>query len=256
MQKWMIPANGNMYDHASAFEKWGYIDWRQRAKFSNGDFVYIYCTIPYKKVMYKTVVEKHSIPFSECTDDKEFWHDVKEYEKALKGKYARLKLIDQADSEYLSLDALRQIGLKAAPQGPIKVNEKLASYLDLYLKDDYTIGVFPESALPENSYEGAVKSTIVNKYERSSIARKKCIEYHGCKCIVCGMDFQKTYGEIGKGFIHVHHIVPLNQIGKEYIVDYKNDLVPVCPNCHAMLHRTLNGKSISITELKEVFNHS
>ena len=41
MQKWMISANGKIYDHASAFEKWGYIDWRQRAKFNNGDIVYI-----------------------------------------------------------------------------------------------------------------------------------------------------------------------------------------------------------------------
>lgn len=254
MQKWMISANGKIYDHASAFEKWGYIDWRQRAKFNNGDIVYIYCTIPYKKVMYKTVVEKHSIPFAECTDDKVFWYDIKEYEKALGGKYARLKLIDQADSDFLSLDLLRQNGLKAAPQGPIKVNEHLASYLDLYLKDDYSKGIFPESDLPEDSYEGAVKTTTVNKYERSSIARKKCIEYHGCKCIVCGIDFEKTYGEIGKGFIHVHYIVPLNQIGKEYKVNYKTDLVPVCPNCHSMLHRTYNGRNISIQELKSILN--
>lgn len=252
MQKWMISANGKIYDHASAFEKWGYIDWRQRAKYSIGDIVYIYCTNPYKKVMYKTIVERQSIPFTECTDDKEYWYELEEYKKALEGKYARLKLVEQADSEFLSLDKLKQHGLKAAPQGPIKVNNVLADYLDKYLKDDYVIGVFPESSLPENSYEGAVKTTLVNKYERSSIARKKCIEYYGCKCIICDLDFEKKYGELGKGFIHVHHIVPLNEIGKEYQVDYINDLVPVCPNCHAMLHRKRNGNTVSIQELKEI----
>ena len=59
------------------------------------------------------------------------------------------------------------------------------------------------------------------------------------------------YGEIGKDFIHVHHLIPLNEIGKEYIVDYKNDLIPVCPNCHAMLHREIDGKRYSWQELRE-----
>ena len=255
MQKWMISANGKMYDHASAFEKWGYIDWRQRARYSIGDIVYIYCTIPYKKVMYKTIVEKHSIPFSESTDDKDFWYDLEEYKKSFEGKYARLKLIDQADSDYLTLDLLKLQGLKNAPQGPIKVGDALADYLDRFLKDDYSIGVFPESSLPENSYEGAVKTTLVNKYERSSIARKKCIEHYGCKCLVCGLDFEQKYGELGKGFIHVHHIVPLNEIGKEYRVDYIKDLVPVCPNCHAMLHRKNGDKTITIEELTDIIHH-
>jgi 5-methylcytosine-specific restriction protein A len=62
------------------------------------------------------------------------------------------------------------------------------------------------------------------------------------------------YGEIGKGFIHVHHIVPIHKIGKEYKINYIEDLVPVCPNCHAMLHRKVNGKELSIQELKEIIN--
>lgn len=114
------------------------------------------------------------------------------------------------------------------------------------------MGVFPESSLPQDSFEGAVKTTTVNKYERSSIARKKCIEHYGCRCIVCGMDFEKAYGELGKGFIHVHHVVPLNEIGKEYKVNYIKDLIPVCPNCHAMLHRSINGKSVTIKELQDI----
>ena len=76
----------------------------------------------------------------------------------------------------------------------------------------------------------------------------------GCQCTVCGLNFEKKYGEIGKDFIHVHHIVPLNQIGKEYVVDFKNDLIPVCPNCHAMLHRELNGNAITVDDLKQIMN--
>lgn len=256
MQNWMISANGKIYDHAAAFAEWGYIDWRQRANFNIGDQVYIYCTRPYKKVMYKTSVVKESMPFNQCTDDREYWYNLQEYEKAKFGRYVRLKLIKQVDNEELALENLKQHGLTTPPQGPIKINDELAKYIDKYIRDDDLPGFFPESDIPEESYEGFVKTVLVNKYERSSIARKRCVEYHGYSCAVCGMNFEHVYGELGKNFIHVHHIVPLNEIGKEYIVDYKKDLIPVCPNCHAMLHRALNGKCISIEELKHILSRN
>ena len=63
-----------------------------------------------------------------------------------------------------------------------------------------------------------------------------------CYCHVCGLDFQEVYGELGKDFIHVNHIKPLSEIDSTYVVDYKNDLIPICPNCHAMLHRKVFAK--------------
>lgn len=98
--------------------------------------------------------------------------------------------------------------------------------------------------------EGLKKTLVVNKYERNSIARKKCIEKNGLKCKVCGMDFESVYGEIGQGFIHVHHVVPISSIGKSYRIDPEKDLVPVCPNCHAMLHRGASDTIMTIEELK------
>ena len=73
-------------------------------------------------------------------------------------------------------------------------------------------------------------------YDRSYKNREAVIRIHGTKCMICGFDFEKVYGAFGKGKIHIHHIKPLNEIGKEYIVDPINDLIPVCPNCHMMLH--------------------
>jgi 5-methylcytosine-specific restriction protein A len=58
------------------------------------------------------------------------------------------------------------------------------------------------------------------------------------------------YGEIGRGFIHVHHVVPISSIGESYKVDPAKDLVPVCPNCHAMLHRGKGGKVLTVEELR------
>lgn len=79
---WMIPANGKMYDHASAFQKWGFIDWRQNLKFNVGDIVYIYCTRPFKKVMFKTIVDKESLSREEIVNDEEYWFIKEEYIKS------------------------------------------------------------------------------------------------------------------------------------------------------------------------------
>ncbi|WP_063653418.1 HNH endonuclease [Aliivibrio fischeri] len=98
--------------------------------------------------------------------------------------------------------------------------------------------------------EGAVKKVIVNQYERDPKARKACIEHYGIKCNICNFDFSKIYGSYGEGFIEVHHVKPLNEIKSSYTVDPINDLIPVCSNCHSVLHR---GKiSLTIDEMKSI----
>ncbi len=251
MQRWIISANGHIYNHAAAFARFGYIDWKQRAKYAVGDEVYIYCTKPYQRIMYKTVVEFESLPFERCTDDRDFWYDTTIYENGRSGRYARLKLIAQADDDNLSLEFLCKNGLNAAPQGPVKVSEELSRYLDRFL-NDYQPGEIFSLDLPEACYEGVKYQIAVNRYERSSVARRKCIEAHGARCSVCGLDFEERYGDLGKGFIHIHHIVPLSSIGQSYKVDYAKDLIPVCPNCHYMLHRGQNGKVLTVEELKKI----
>lgn len=102
----------------------------------------------------------------------------------------------------------------------------------------------------ENEFiEGAKKEITVNSYERDPRARKKCIEYYGCKCQCCGLDFYEKYGIIGKGFIHVHHLKLISKIGENYKIDPIKDLIPLCPNCHAMIHK--QNPPSSVDELKE-----
>ncbi|MCZ2390638.1 MAG: HNH endonuclease [Acidobacteria bacterium] len=103
---------------------------------------------------------------------------------------------------------------------------------------------------PAQFFEGASRTISVNAYERNGNARKACIEHYGESCVVCGFNFAAKYGDLGEGFIHVHHVVPLSQIGKETVVDPVKHLRPVCPNCHAMLHRQKNV--LSIEELKRL----
>ena len=111
--------------------------------------------------------------------------------------------------------------------------------------------LFPEE-IEENYLEGNVREVKVNRFERDSGARKKCIKHYGLSCQVCDFDFEKKYGAIGEGFIHVHHILPLASIGKEYTINPVKDLRPVCPNCHAMLHK--RRPPFTIDELKVIAN--
>lgn len=85
--------------------------------------------------------------------------------------------------------------------------------------------------------EGDEKLVVLTKYERNAKARRACIEKWGYGCVVCGFDFEARYGDLGKGYVMVHHLLDLAMCGGEYVVDPINDLRPVCPNCHAMLHR-------------------
>ena len=103
-----------------------------------------------------------------------------------------------------------------------------------------------------NFLEGSVYRLTVNAYERNPNARRRCIEKHGTDCCICGFSFGSAYTEIAKGYIHVHHLRPLNEIGKEYSVDPIEDLRPVCPNCHAVLH--LRTPAYSIEEVKSLLS--
>lgn len=109
--------------------------------------------------------------------------------------------------------------------------------------------------LPESAslWEGATTTIHVNRFERNSKLREKCVQEWGYECRVCGFDFYATYGEIGQGFIHVHHVVSLAKCRDAHEVDPVKDLIPVCPNCHAMLHRGRDAaKPRTVKKLKKL----
>lgn len=111
---------------------------------------------------------------------------------------------------------------------------------------------YPDELDPGTYPEGLAREVLINQYERNSAARQRCIDHYGLKCQVCEADFEAIYGPVGRGFIHVHHLVPIASIGAQYSIDPINDLRPVCPNCHAMLHRS--GTLLSIGELRALLS--
>lgn len=244
---WLFPWNPKEFYLDEYLEKFTEVDWKQgKYKINIGDYVYIYCSKPEQRIRYYFQVTKINIPFEDSTNDQFYWGE----NHSNGDVYCRMKLLETIKSDKLHLDTLYRNGLTARPQGKQKINAKLLSYIQSCFSNTLT----DPTELQEdcNIYEGAKKTIIVNQYERNPMARQKCIEANGCRCKVCGMDFEEIYGEIGRGFIHVHHIVPISTIGETYQIDPVNDLIPVCPNCHAMLHRGHNGRVFTIDELKTI----
>jgi hypothetical protein len=151
---------------------------------------------------------------------------------------------------------IRMLPLKTRPGAqrngfaPTHYKGKPIKHREVQLRSK-TKPLFPDEVPAGSTYaEGAARYVLVNGYERSSEARDACIKHYGAICAACDIDFGRVYGEIGNGFIHVHHLVPISEIGAEYQVDPIKDLIPVCPNCHAMIHRT--EPPLAIADLKSL----
>lgn len=164
------------------------------------------------------------------------------------------------ENEEYKLFVFRMFALEGSD--PVKIKDfeqKLLPKKLIRRGNDWYATEVEESTLPEevndpsNQYLEGTKSTVtVNSYERNPEAREKCIKHFGCFCSICDFDFEKYYGLLGVNYIHVHHLIPLSEIQKEYRVNPTKDLIPVCANCHAMLHK--GRKTISVETLKEHIN--
>jgi len=66
-------------------------------------------------------------------------------------------------------------------------------------------------------------------------------------CWVCGFNFIEKYGNLGKDFIEIHHLMPISNGERESTVD---DVRPVCSNCHRMIHR--RKEMLTIQQLKNI----
>ena len=248
-QYWLFSWNENGFRLHDYFCDHDVIDWNNKNNNTLyvGDIVFLYCSDPESSIRYIAEVIKIKVPVAEAINDDDYSLEPpkpKTYDYC-----TRLRLIKEIKSPMLDFHNLELNGLNGSIRKPIKANELLLNYIMSVVEtNDFD---YEEIENPDELIEGAKKTMIVNRYERDPEARRRCIEAHGCQCSICGIDFAEVYGKVGDGFIHVHHIVPLSSIGKEYVVDPINDLIPVCPNCHAMLHRQENGTTLSVEELRK-----
>lgn len=133
-------------------------------------------------------------------------------------------------------DRLQSSGTEMVQDAAVAFDAVWAEHLD-------RLGLRPftstEELAPAETYKEGAKTRIeVNRYERDPRARAEALRLHGSVCNVCSFDFGAFYGPDAQGFIHIHHTREVSDLGADYRVNPATDLVPVCPNCHAMLHRT------------------
>ncbi len=116
--------------------------------------------------------------------------------------------------------------------------------------------ILPKTELPDELLiEGAMRDILTNKYERNKKARARCIAHYGTSCLVCGVDFGALYGAEFAGKIEVHHRKPLYEIKEDYVVDPIIDLVPVCPNCHMVIHSKKDGV-FTVEEVRKMLHRT
>ncbi|MGN2392265.1 HNH endonuclease [Pelomicrobium sp. G1] len=138
----------------------------------------------------------------------------------------------------VSLAARRRAGRGVREGHRQEVVDALAAHVGRVLPSpNFAVVSQNNIAVGAELMEGALRRVMSSEYERNPAARRACIEHYGTACFVCGFSFEATFGELGRGFIHVHHLTPVSSVGANHAVDPINDLRPVCPNCHAMLHR-------------------
>jgi predicted HNH restriction endonuclease len=158
--------------------------------------------------------------------------------------------IDDVKS-YFNIEKARRKGAVVKFCNCFKNVDERKNYETILNNENSVRFLFPEEVeINTILKEGSVKKIVVNAYERNPKAREKCLIHHGYSCKVCEVNFENIYGDIGKEFIHVHHLKEISEIGTEYEIDPINDLQPVCPNCHAMLHQ--RKPCYSIDELKSM----
>lgn len=178
----------------------------------------------------------------------------------LKARFEVILDVEQHPEEILSLEIIKDHfpGFNWTPAaGGTQIPPPIASQLASIWGQHLSAKQFVPEKLPEEIeatepfWEGAVRRITVNAFERDPRARARCIDLHGTNCAVCDFNFGEVYGARGEGFIHVHHVKPLAEIRQGYVPDPSNDLKPVCPNCHAMLHAS-KPQPCSVDELRKL----
>ncbi|SLK12103.1 HNH endonuclease [Arthrobacter sp. P2b] len=136
------------------------------------------------------------------------------------------------------------------------VSEALFSFIICLLPLDADQETPPELGNVDFTFasEGQKYSVLATKYERSRANRAAAIAVHGNSCVVCQFSFDESYGDLARGYVEVHHLVPVSSMGGARPVDPITELVPLCANCHRMAHR--RWPPYTPQELSEARMHS
>jgi len=246
MTYWVFPSNLNSYDIYSAFKELNCIQWSQGScKAEVGDIVYIYISKPIQAIAFKTeIIQKNVLTFS---DNEIGYFKNKNYEKFKDGPWFILKKINEINP-VLDIEHLKKYGLKGNIQNKRTLSDDIQNKIDNFI---YGVKISSENDLISQFKDGKKAVVYSTKYERNPKNREAAIAYQGCYCHACNFNFKDKYGDLGKGFIEVHHIKPVSSLKSETEINPQKDLIPLCSNCHRMIHRRKDS-ILTVEELKSI----
>lgn len=171
------------------------------------------------------------------------------------------RVLQDARSRVQTDPALREVNTASGT----RLSQALRKYAD-FLQSKYFQEKFPAKKKPKPTppaappepkprelTEGTKKHMEAERAWRNPELRKACLAHYGHQCQCCGMDFESIYGDAGRCFIEVHHLRPISTYDGEHEVNPLTDLVPLCSNCHSMIHHGENG-TMSLKELRDCYH--
>lgn len=186
-------------------------------------------------------------------EDKAVYRVLIEFDTLLNPEKEPILLMEYLKEKNFSIKAL-------TPQSSgVSINPEVAEglekeWFEFLSSQNIRYNPFSETTESEITYtEGTATQVTQTRYERNIFARKECLKHYGYSCSVCDFNFEKFYGSLGYKFIHVHHLRQVSSIKEKYQVNAIQDLRPVCPNCHSMLHK--QNPPLSIEELRTIIKN-
>lgn len=191
--------------------------------------------------------------------------DIEAFRHRIKAQPILKDLDMRAEPRYTEVLKWYKLFVKALNAGamPIPVPGEAEEKTDLSSAPTKAESELTPSPIVENTIylEGeAGEAQPAELRKRNRRLRQACIDYyrtlHGgrivCEC--CGFYFREAY-DIDDDYIEVHHRYPFSQTEGEHPVNAQTDLVPLCANCHRMIHHHQGGKGacMSLEELKEKY---
>lgn len=163
-----------------------------------------------------------------------------------------IEVIKQLRTSMLSHQSFAMGPTISANDYKVIVLDRYIDFLQKKIKSTSVSGsrsLSPKDDSIQNATEGYIEEIKYFRSKRNRAIRDQCAVRDHYTCQVCGFNFEKVYGERGKGFIEIHHKKPLASYDGEHEV-LLEDLIGLCSNCHSMIH---NGKELlNIDNLKEL----
>jgi 5-methylcytosine-specific restriction protein A len=186
-------------------------------------------------------------------EDKDVPRVLIEFDTLLNPEKEPILTVENLDKGNLSKQTWtpQSSGISIRPEVADELEEEWFEFL---ITQNIRYSPFSETTDTTITYiEGSATQVTQTRYERNIYARKECLKHYGYSCSVCDFNFERFYGSLGYKFIHVHHLTQVATIKQEYKVNPIQDLRPVCPNCHSMLHK--QNPPLTIDELKDIIKN-